>query len=70
MSLYYSTKIVKLLAAERLREAQQARLAAEVRHDPRTVARESRFAGLLGRVVAQRPTAEDRRSANVAACTC
>jgi hypothetical protein len=59
MSLYYSPEIVKLLTAERLREAQEAHRARDRRRDPRIAALPFRVAGTIGRIFvarAGRPT--------------
>lgn len=51
MSLYYSPEIVKLLMADRFREAQEAGQAAR-RQDRRTAVRPSLLAASIGRVFA------------------
>jgi hypothetical protein len=69
MSINYHPELARLLMEERLREAQEARLAEDLKCDPRLVARPSRLAGLIRRtfaVRAERPAA----TAIPAACTC
>jgi hypothetical protein len=68
MSMYYSPEIVKMLMAERLREAQEAGRAARSQ-SRRTAVRPSLLAASIGRVFAGRigrPTA----SPTSAPCSC
>jgi hypothetical protein len=68
MSMYYSPEIVKLLMADRLREAQEAGQAAR-RQDRRTAVRPSLLAGSIGRVFAGR-VGRSSASSTPTTCSC
>lgn len=68
MSLYYNSEIVRMLTAERLREAQEARSVGDLRasaaNGPSPAAR------LIARIFSARTTPEPRPTATTTACTC
>jgi hypothetical protein len=70
MSINYHPELVRLLMEERLREAREARLAEDLKCDPRLVARPSRFAGLIGRTFAARAERPVAAATAPVACTC
>ena len=68
MSMYYSPEIVKLLMADRLREAEEAGQAAR-RQNSRTALRPSLLAGSIGRFFAGR-VGRSSASSTPAPCSC